>query len=60
MYAMNTKIILIYQIFRYKKCDFACILRTQRTLCTYTFFKIGCLKTSKKYFKTDAKIFSWI
>jgi len=55
---MTTKNILIYQIFIHKKCDFACITRTQITLCTYTFFKIGCLKTPKKYLKTDAKIFS--
>ena len=55
---MNTKNILIYQIFGHKKHDFACILRTQITLCTYIFFQIGCLKTLKKYLKTDAKIFS--
>jgi len=53
----STKNILIYQIFIQKKCDFARILRTQIVPCTYTFFKIGCLKTPKKYLKTDAKIF---
>ena len=53
-----TKNILIYQIFIQKKCVFACIQRTQRSLCGYTFFEIGCLKTPKKYLKTDAKIFS--
>ena len=57
MYMMTTKNISIYQIFIQKKCDFDCIVRTQRTPCTYTFFKIRCIKTHKKYLKTDAKIF---